>query len=135
MKTTQTFRMEGLTLTVADVTRSIDFYRNQLGLELEWDASPQFAMLRLGAGPGGTLGLLSWKEAVKEGATMPDRAQARAMHLELSTDCLDELHEELRTRGVRIDIPPHDEPWERSMTIFDPDGYSVEFAQGRRGKR
>ena len=118
MKTTQTFQMEGLTLTVADVTRSIEFYRNQLGLELEWDASPQFAMLRLGVGPGGTLGLLSWKEAVKEGATMPDRAQARAMHLELSTDCLDELHEELRTRGVQIDVPPHDEPWERSMIDF-----------------
>jgi catechol 2,3-dioxygenase-like lactoylglutathione lyase family enzyme len=66
---------------------------------------------------------------------MPDRAQARAMHLELSTDGLDELHEKLRTRGVRIDVPPHDEPWERSMTIYDPDGYSVEFAHGRRGKR
>jgi len=29
--------------------------------------------------------------------------------------------------------PPHDEPWERSMAAFDPDGYTVEFAQGRRG--
>ncbi len=29
----------------------------------------------------------------------------------------------------------HDEPWERSMTAFDPDGYSVEMAQGYRGKK
>jgi hypothetical protein len=30
--------------------------------------------------------------------------------------------------------PPHDEPWERVMTAFDPDGYAVEIAQGRRGQ-
>ena len=30
--------------------------------------------------------------------------------------------------------PPHDEPWERAMTAFDPDGYAVEFSQGKRGK-
>jgi hypothetical protein len=65
---------------------------------------------------------------------MPNAAQARAVHVELSTDNLDDLYDELRTRGIRIDVPPHDEPWERAMTILDPDGYSVEFAQGRRGK-
>ena len=30
--------------------------------------------------------------------------------------------------------PTHDEPWECSMTGLDPDGYSVEIAQGRRGQ-
>jgi catechol 2,3-dioxygenase-like lactoylglutathione lyase family enzyme len=127
--------MEGLTLTVSDVKQSVEFYRDQLGLTLEWDSAPQFAMLQVGDGPGGTLGLLSREEAEKGGAKMPNAAQARAVHVELSTDHLDDLHEELRTRGVRIDVPPHDEPWERAMTIFDPDGYSVEFAQGRRGKQ
>ena len=135
MKDDSRIRMEGLTLTVADVKQSIEFYRDQLGLTLEWDAAPQFAMLRVGNGPGGTLGLLSREEAEKEGARMPNAAQARAVHVELSTDHLDDLYDELRTRGIRIDVPPHDEPWERAMTIFDPDGYSVEFAQGRRGKQ
>ena len=60
--------------------------------------------------------------------------QKRAIHVELSTDNLDGLYKELRAKGVRIDIPPHDEPWERSMAAFDPDGYTVEFAQGRRGR-
>jgi hypothetical protein len=27
------------------------------------------------------------------------------------------------------------EPWERSMRAYDPDGYTVEFAEGRRGHR
>jgi catechol 2,3-dioxygenase-like lactoylglutathione lyase family enzyme len=132
MKTTHDYRMEGLTLTVTDVRRSIEFYRDKLGLTLEWDASPHFAMLRA---PGGTLGLLAWEEVEKEGAQQMSAQQARAIHVELSTDHLDELYAELAARDVRIDVPPHDEPWERSMTVFDPDGYSVEFAQGRRGKQ
>ena len=30
---------------------------------------------------------------------------------------------------------PHEEPRERSMRAHDPDGYTVEFAKGRRGHR
>ncbi|MEO8330393.1 MAG: VOC family protein [Candidatus Nanopelagicales bacterium] len=60
-------------------------------------------------------------------------AQKRAIHVEFSSDNLDLLYEDLKNRGVVFHHPPHDEPWERSMTAFDPDGYSVEFAQGRRG--
>ena len=132
---TEEVRMEGLTLTVADVARSVDFYCNQLGMfMLEWNALPQFAMLRI-AGGSVTLGLLSWTEAGKEGAVALSKAQARAVHVELSTDDLDGLHARLAAKGVTIDVPPHDEPWERSMTVFDPDGYSVEMAQGRRGKK
>lgn len=128
------FRMEGLTLTVADVKRSMDYYQDQLGFTLEWDAAPQFAMMRVGGAGGGTLGLLHWEEAKKEGAVEMSAAQARAIHVELSTDDLDGLYLSLIARGVRVDVPPHDEPWERAMTAFDPDGYSVEFSQGRRSK-
>lgn len=134
-KMTHHVRMEGLTLTVVDVTASVDYYCNKLGLfTLEWNAAPQFAMLRVNGGVV-TLGLLAWAEAEKEGAERLSRAQARAVHVELSTDDLDVLYADLLAKGVVIDVPPHDEPWERSMTAFDPDGYSVEMAQGRRGKK
>jgi uncharacterized glyoxalase superfamily protein PhnB len=53
----------------------------------------------------------------------------------LTTDDLDALYEELKTRGVEFFEPPHEEPWERSMRAYDPDGYTVEFAEGRRGHR
>lgn len=33
-----------------------------------------------------------------------------------------------------VNRQPHDEPRERVMTGFDPVGYSVEIAQGRRGQ-
>ena len=122
-------RFEGLTLTVESVDRSIEFYCGKLGLKVEWNAAPAFAMLRVGAG---TIGLLSVAEARKEGVEDTKAAQKRAIHVEFSTDDLDGLYEELKSAGVVFHQPPHDEPWERSMTAFDPDGYAVEFAQGKR---
>ena len=124
-------RFEGLTLTVASVEKSIAFYEGKLGLKVEWSSAPAFAMLRIGSG---TVGLLSIDEAKKEGVAESTPAQKAAIHVEFSTDNLDALYESLRARGVAFHQPPHDEPWERSMTAFDPDGYSVEFAQGNRGK-
>ena len=84
---------------------------------------------------GGTIGLLALAEARKEGVEDASAAQKRAIHVEFSTDDLDGLFEELKAKGVSFHQPPHDEPWERSMTAFDPDGYAVEFAQGRRGTK
>ena len=126
------FRFEGLTLTVESVERSLAFYRDLLGLDVAWNAAPAFAMLRHGPG---TIGLLSIVEARKEGIADSTANQRAAIHVEFSTDDLDSLHAELVAKGVAFHAPPHDEPWERSMTAFDPDGYAVEFAQGRRGKK
>jgi catechol 2,3-dioxygenase-like lactoylglutathione lyase family enzyme len=60
--------------------------------------------------------------------------QCRGIHVEFTTDDLDALYVELLANGVVFDEPPHEEPWEYAMTAFDPDGYSVEFAQGKCGE-
>ncbi len=127
---TEKMRFEGLTLTVENVERSIEFYSGRLGLKVEWNSVPAFAMLRHGAG---TIGLLAAAEARKEGVEDSSPAQKMAIHVEFTTDNLDELYEELKAKGVVFHQPPHDQPWERAMTALDPDGYAVEFAQGKRG--
>jgi catechol 2,3-dioxygenase-like lactoylglutathione lyase family enzyme len=126
-------RFEGLTLTVASVEKSVEFYAGTLGLKLEWNSAPAFAMIRCGGERGGTIGLLSAVEARKDGVEDATALQNRGVHVEFSTDDLDGLYEELKAKGVAFHAPPHDEPWERSMTALDPDGYSVEFARGHRG--
>jgi catechol 2,3-dioxygenase-like lactoylglutathione lyase family enzyme len=130
---TERMRFEGLTLTVESVERSIEFYGGKLGLKVEWNAAPAFAMIRAGGDGGGTIGLLAAAEARKEGIDEMSASQKHGIHVEFSSDDLDALYDDLKARGVAFHQPPHDEPWERSMTAFDPDGYSVEFAQGRRG--
>jgi uncharacterized glyoxalase superfamily protein PhnB len=124
-------RLEGFTLTVNNVKRSVDFYTKKLGFECVMNAAPHFAMLRMG---GSTIGLLAWTEAKKDGAVKTTAKQNRGIHVELTTDDLDGFYLKLKKKGVKFHTPPHDEPWERSATAFDPDGYAVEFAQGRRGK-
>ena len=129
----QRMRFEGLTLTVESVDRAIEFYSGKLGFKLEYNASPDFALIRVGEDHGGTIGLIAFHESRKEGVQPSSAAQKSAIHVEFSTDNLDALYEELQAKGVQFHQPPHDEPWERSMTAFDPDGHAVEFAQGRRG--
>ena len=43
----QQIRFEGLSLTVQDIERSIEFNEGKLGLTVEYDASPHFALLTL----------------------------------------------------------------------------------------
>jgi catechol 2,3-dioxygenase-like lactoylglutathione lyase family enzyme len=128
----QKLRLEGLTLTVESVAKSVEFYGGVLGLTVAYQSAPAFALVKVDG--GGCIGLLSVEEARKEGAEDMSPAQRRAIHVELSTDDLDAAYHELLDQGMTFHAPPHDEPWERVMTAFDPDGYSVEIAQGRRGE-
>ena len=66
-----TLQFEGLTLTVADVEQSIAFYQGKLGLHVEVNAAPAFAMIRMGGASGGTIGLLSRNEARKDRRRIP----------------------------------------------------------------
>ena len=120
-----------MSLTVASIERSIEFYRGKLGLTVEVNAAPDFALIRVEG--QGTIGLLALDVGRKEGVAEMSAAQALGVHVEFTTDDLDGLYAELMAKGVSFLTPPHDEPWERSMTALDPDGYAVEFAQGRRG--
>jgi catechol 2,3-dioxygenase-like lactoylglutathione lyase family enzyme len=128
-------RLEGLTLRVADVARSIDFYANKLGFAVEINKAPQFALIRVGGPTGGTIGLLAHDSGDPSGSQSVTARQRAGIHVELSTDHLDALYEHLKRRGVEFFEPPHEEPWERSMRAHDPDGYTIEFAEGRRGHR
>jgi catechol 2,3-dioxygenase-like lactoylglutathione lyase family enzyme len=128
-------RLEGLTLRVASVKRSMEFYGGKLGFRVEIDKAPQFAMIRVGGPTGGTIGLLAHDSANPLGSISMTPEQRAGIHVELTTDDLDVLYEHLKARGVAFFEPPHEEPWERSMRAHDPDGYTVEFAEGRRGHR
>lgn len=125
-------QLDGLTLSVASVRRSLKFYGETLGFKVVVDAAPDFGMVRVGGKGGRTIGLLALKWAVGGRTKRVTPAMRAGMHLELSTGNLDALYEKLRARGVDFDGPPHDEPWERMASARDPDGYTLEFAQGER---
>jgi catechol 2,3-dioxygenase-like lactoylglutathione lyase family enzyme len=92
-------RLEGLTLRVADVARSIEFYGNKLGFAVEINKAPQFAMMRIGKRTGGTIGLLAHDNADPLGSKSATPRQRAGIHVELTTDHLDALYEQLKSRG------------------------------------
>jgi catechol 2,3-dioxygenase-like lactoylglutathione lyase family enzyme len=124
--------LDGLTLAVQSVRRSLKFYGETLGFKVVVDAAPDFGMVRVGGKGGSTIGLLALKWAVGGRTKRVTPAMRAGMHVELSTNDLEGVYEKLRARGVEFDGPPHDESWERLAWARDPDGYTLEFAQGER---
>jgi catechol 2,3-dioxygenase-like lactoylglutathione lyase family enzyme len=109
------------------------FYSDVLGLKLVVDAAPDFAMVQAGGSSGGSIGLLPLKWAVDRKLKKVTPAMRDGVHLEFSTPDLDKLYAKLKARGVHFDSPPEDRSWgERSAYAQDPDGYTLEFAQGER---
>lgn len=119
---TETMHFDGISLPVSDIERSVTFYQ-QFGFELQVQHA-SFALLKLGEGSIGLLkmDLSKWPNAPRG-----------AIHIELSTENVDTLFEQLKEQGVHFASPPVDRPWERQMFTYDPDGYRLEIAQGRRG--
>ncbi len=110
----------GLTLLVNDIERSVDYYSKIPGTAILVN-TPEFAMLRIGK--NSRLGLL--KSRGRKG-----------FHLEFESKNLDALYTKLSSASsahAKVSPgPPSERPWgERSFTMTDPDGYLVEFEDGK----
>jgi lactoylglutathione lyase len=102
-------------LQVANVQRSVAFYRDQLGFEPSFsfpEDEPQFVTLEL---DGATVGL-SAGEPTGTGSTA----------IWLYTDDVDAAFAELRDAGTRVIAEPADQTFgERVASLADPDGYVI----------
>ena len=113
---------EGLALPVAELDRSVAFYESLgfvLGIRTE-----QFGLLRYGAG---TLGLLQLGDG-------PAWRRRSFVQVEMGTDDLDALYADFVARGIPVHTAPRDRGFERQMQLRDPDGFTIEFAEGARGR-
>jgi len=106
-------------LEVDSIKRSIEFYRDELGLEVDEsdsEGAPPIATVR-----AGKLKIILAEEF------KPMITRGRGIHLFLRVTDVDEYYRELRSRGLRI-APPSDEGWGgRFITVKDPDGYRLFF--------
>lgn len=102
--------LQGLTLHVADVERSLEFYKKIPGAQVQVHRPGDFALIQFG---NSRLGLL--------------RHDVGQFHIELETDDLDALHKNLVAAGIDAK-PPSAKPWgEVDFLVMDPDGYMIEF--------
>lgn len=114
----------GVTLLVADLQRSIEFYRDRLGF-YEVDGGEDNAVLA----SGGT-------RLVLRASSELGRINRRSVHLNLEVGDIDAVYAELRDSGVRFIYGPRVvnrsarlELW--GAALRDPDGHGVAIAQWR----
>ena len=105
--------LEGMTLRVQNLERSLAFYTKLPGAEVIVHREGLFAMLRIGTG---RLGLLQ-------------QPSAPLFHLELGTSIeLETLAQQLRAAGMEhVKIPAQKKSGEFDFTVQDPDGNLLEF--------
>ena len=102
--------LEGLTLHVADLERSLAFYNRLPGAVVEFHQPGLFAMVRIGRG---RLGLLQRRRPVprRAGGQRPRRVLRGGAQA-----------------GIEPKGPPVRHPWgERDFQVIDPDGFVLEF--------
>ncbi len=119
--------ISAITLAVADMARSLDFYQTRVGLELLYGGeTASFSSFRVG---GGFLNLI----------LVPEVKVNWWGRVILHVDPVDALYRRLVDSGWTVAQAPEDAPWkERYFHVQDPDGHEISFAsplvdpQGRR---
>ena len=125
-------RRVGTILAVADVARSVAFYKERLGFSVEalYD-DPPYATLVLG-GTRLSLGEQGHASPDRPGVTMvapPDRSRLPVV-LVLEVDDARAIEVDLRARGVALLADVYEPPWGGCrFFVTDPDGYLVEIEQ------
>ena len=122
----------GAILAVTDVDRSVAFYRDRIGFEVEalYD-DPPYATLTL-AGTRLSLAEQGHPAEDRPGVAMTapaDPGRANVV-LVVETDDARAEHRRLADAGVRFLAEPYDPPWGGCRFFcVDPDGYLVEIEQ------
>ena len=111
-------KISAVTLAVRDMSRSVDFYRDKVGLELLYGGgSESFSSFRVG---GGYLNLI----------LAPDGGWSWWGRLILHVGDVDALYHRLLAGGLTPSTAPEDAPWgERYFHVNDPDSHELSFAR------
>ena len=126
-------------LDVSDYERSLDFYTNVLGFDLEYDRSnPSFALLSYGMAQL----MIQQQETGWSASGQLEYPYGRGINLQIAANNLRELVERLKKQQypIRRDI---EETWRKAgnqlvgeieIHLLDPDGYFLRFSEviGRR---
>ena len=121
-------KVDYVMVNVSDMSRSVAFYRDVLGLGLKFE-SPGWSEFDTG---GTTLALHgATRAAGGEGGSQRGGPVAGTCSLGFSVTDLNRTYAELRERGAQFVMPPTDQVNEgiRLAVCVDPDGLAISFAE------
>ena len=122
------FSRAAVGFTVADIGRSLAWYRDVLGCHLSerWEHEGELRGAEMAAGTFTFyLGQDDWKKG-------RDRVKGQGCRLYLSTaQDLDALAASIKAKGWPLEQEPTDQPWGwRDFSVVDPDGFKITIAKG-----
>ncbi len=111
-------QISAVTLAVRDMAKSVDFYRDKVGLPMRYGGeAASFTSFRIGAG---YLNLI----------LSPDGGWTWWGRLILHVDDVDAMYRRLVDAGLTTSTVPEDASWgERYFHINDPDAHELSFAK------
>jgi uncharacterized glyoxalase superfamily protein PhnB len=115
-----------LSLTVADIHKSMAWYRDVIGFEVQ-QQHERDGQLRAVALKAGSVRIMINQE---DGAKGWDRTKGEGFSLQFMTeDNLDEMAAKIKASGSTLDTEPADMPWGvRMFRMRDPDGFKLVFS-------
>ena len=110
-------------LTVADIDRSLVWYRDVVGFQVEetFESDGKVGAAYLTAG---SARLLLVQDNWEKGR---DRVKGEGFRLHMATDGdVDAIAAGIEQRGGTLESPPEDTPWgSRAFSLADPDGFKI----------
>jgi catechol 2,3-dioxygenase-like lactoylglutathione lyase family enzyme len=113
--TTSDFRLEMINVPVSEVDRSIDFYVNKVGFNLDHDHTPTDEIRFVQLTPQGS------PASISIGTGLPNTEPGSVKGLQLVVDDIEAARTELTGRGVEVS-EIDDLPWGKFAYFADPDG-------------
>jgi lactoylglutathione lyase len=120
-------KVDYIMINVSDMSRSVAFYRDILGLSLKFE-SPGWSEFQTGT----TTVALHHTRAAEGGAgKAPAEPVAGTCAIGFSVENLEATHRQLSARGARFVLPPTEQANEgiRIAVCVDPDGLAISFAE------
>ena len=116
----------GASITVADLQKSMAWYRDVIGFEVQ-QQHERDGVVRAVALKAGDVRILLNQE---DGARGWDRVKGEGMSLQFTmAGGVDELAAKIKAAGGTIDSEPADMPWGmRMFRLKDPDGFKFVFS-------
>jgi uncharacterized glyoxalase superfamily protein PhnB len=113
-------------LTVADIHKSMAWYRDVIGFEVQ-QQHERDGQLRAVALKAGSVRIMINQE---DGAKGWDRTKGEGFSLQFMTeDNLDDMAAKIKASGSTLDTEPADMPWGvRMFRMRDPDGFKLVFS-------
>lgn len=120
-------KVDYVMVNVSDMTRSVAFYRDTLGIALKFE-SPGWSEFETGA----TILALHGVPAPVDGeSAAPGGPTAGTCSIGFSVENLDETYANLQSQGARFVMPPtvREDEGIRLAVCLDPDGLAISLAE------